>query len=94
VFENYGKYIVYRKTEKSPEKVLLFPASVNHDEFRGFLEDKFPVSAGLFQILPDGIGNPDEVKYTVAFGESVTLGMRSRKHEDAILIEKMTCFEG
>ena len=73
-----NKYIIIK--EGSIEMPILFPGLLNHiDVARG--TGKEAVGAGFWDI---DTNNPDKIEY-FAYGESITLGIKSREQDSEIL---------
>lgn len=76
-----AKYIIY--DDGLNDVAVIFPNHVNHNNMAMMLGCK-PISAGFVEI--DGTKSDDP--QAVAFGHSVSLGLKSRP-EDSKIIQKM-----
>ena len=73
----YNKYIIF----KSLNTPILFPETLSHADIASKIGLE-PISAGFWVVTPSSNGSG--VKYE-AFGESFTLGLKSREEDTEIL---------
>lgn len=69
------KYIITNNDE-----IIVFTELLNHSDFKRF----DPISAGFISIGVDKAGNPT----CGCWGESISLNMKSRPEEDAIIAKR------
>ena len=72
------KYVVY-----SDDTFSIFPPTLNHSDMR--VMGKTPVSAGFVRI--DKVSDESDAIKVACYGDSVSLGLKSRHHEDEEVIE-------
>lgn len=78
------KYIV--TNYDGTESIHLFPSLHRHDEMAKNLLGK-PISAGAVLAINNGSGF-----ILKCFGESTTLGIKSREEDTTLLVEHLECF--
>ena len=81
---NYGKYVIVEVS--GIEMAILFDPCISHDE----IGLRPIVAAGFFEIYGkeadvDGVAGVE----VGCFGESVTMGLKSRPQQDAEIIKRM-----
>ena len=69
------KYVVTKDNE-----IIVFPELLQHSEFRRFE----PISAGFISFGVNKQGNPT----CSCYGESISLGIKSRPEEDTLLAKR------
>ena len=74
----YMKYIIVK--DHGRELPYIFPALLNHDDVVAALGSPAVASAGIVMFTEQGLR---------CSGESMTLGIRSRKGEDSTIINEM-----
>ena len=87
------KYVCF-KNQNGEEEIMMFPRHIHHDcfaEIQGHIKNQShgqwhrvsrnPVSAGFVAFTNSGAN---------CFGESITLGLKSRKQDTEILMQQLT----
>lgn len=74
-----SKYIVF--DDGLNDYPVIFPHFVQHDTIAGAMSPRKPISAGFVRVHPEG--------YIEAYGESISLKLKSNPEVDDLLLTKM-----